>query len=72
MWGGNIERYAVIEEIKKHKGEKYEEVILPEGLEEIEEECFKDCINLRKINIPKGCKVGKGAFGICIKLHMEY
>lgn len=48
---------------------KIKEVILAEGLIEIEDEAFKDCENLTKINIPTTVeKIGKSAFQNCASL----
>lgn len=46
-----------------------EEVILPEGLEEIDNYAFYFCTNLRKINFPSTLKrIGSDAFHCCSKL----
>lgn len=46
-----------------------EEVILPEGLEDIESSAFKNCKNLKKINLPQSLEnIRERAFESCIGL----
>ena len=49
--------------------EDIKSIIIPDGVEEIEDSAFKNCITLEKIIIPKSViKIGRGAFYNCKKL----
>jgi hypothetical protein len=43
-------------------------VEIPDSVTEIGDYAFSGCIVLTSVEIPKGCKVGKGAFPETVKL----
>ena len=46
-----------------------QQVVLPEGVQQIEEEAFESCQALRRISLPEGLKqIGADAFRCCINL----
>lgn len=59
----NVEEFEIENGVLKKYHGTASEVIIPEGITAIEEDAFKDCTSLKKVVIPKGCKViGAGEF----------
>ncbi|WP_294786235.1 leucine-rich repeat domain-containing protein [uncultured Eubacterium sp.] len=58
--------------VKQHafEGQMYiQQVVLPEGVQQIEEEAFESCQALQRISLPEGLtQLGADAFRCCIKL----
>lgn len=59
----NVEEFEIENGVLKKYHGSDSEAIIPEGITAIEESAFKDCTSLKKVVIPKGCKViGSGKF----------